>query len=60
MFFILFMCQMPYDDLFGEKGWCNAEKPIATCPCRLDGFLGHTCDVAVEHNCANQCKWVVF
>ncbi|KAG2432501.1 hypothetical protein HXX76_008846 [Chlamydomonas incerta] len=46
----------PYEDIFGPEGWCNADKPKFTCPCRLDGLLGLTCTEVVEQTCINQCS----
>ncbi|GAX75784.1 hypothetical protein CEUSTIGMA_g3227.t1 [Chlamydomonas eustigma] len=47
--------QVPYEDMFGKHGWCNAEASAFTCPCRLDGIVGQYCNIKVEMNCANQC-----
>ncbi|GFR49988.1 hypothetical protein Agub_g12134 [Astrephomene gubernaculifera] len=46
----------PFPDMFGPAGWCNADKPNFTCPCRLDGLHGPLCDVVSEQVCPNQCS----
>ncbi|KAG2488211.1 hypothetical protein HYH03_013205 [Edaphochlamys debaryana] len=46
----------PYEDIFGPGGWCNADQPKFTCPCRLDGLSGTLCDEPIEQTCVNQCS----
>ncbi|GAX75781.1 hypothetical protein CEUSTIGMA_g3224.t1 [Chlamydomonas eustigma] len=46
---------VPYPDLFGEHGWCNADVSSFRCPCRLDGLVGDLCNIRTEMFCANQC-----
>eukprot|EP00798_Chlamydomonas_sp_ICE-L_P023547 gene23547-9071_t len=45
-----------YDDLFGPKGWCEAEAPTFLCPCVIDGLAGRMCEEQIEHFCVNQCS----
>ncbi|GAX85634.1 hypothetical protein CEUSTIGMA_g13049.t1 [Chlamydomonas eustigma] len=46
----------PYKDIFGPKGWCEAEESDFQCPCRIDGVFGFYCNITVEHSCLNQCS----
>ncbi|KAG1671014.1 hypothetical protein FOA52_014258 [Chlamydomonas sp. UWO 241] len=48
--------QVPWADLYGPDGWCEAEDPKFKCPCMYDGFGGEKCDKVVEMFCPNQCS----
>lgn len=45
----------PYDQLYGERGWCEAEHPVKSCGCLLDGWHGRNCNERSEQYCVNQC-----
>ncbi|KAG2488200.1 hypothetical protein HYH03_013194 [Edaphochlamys debaryana] len=47
---------VPYENLYGPNGWCNAEVPVFMCPCRHDGLIGSLCNIPVEMYCINQCS----
>ena len=48
----------PYEDLYGEEGWCNASmpRPNKWAGCHLDGFSGPNCEKRHEMVSANQCS----
>ena len=49
---------IPYEDLYGPDGWCNAAagaKPKRMCGCSKDGWDGKNCEVPTEAFCPNQC-----
>ena len=47
---------VPYDDLFGPDGWCQAAKPVTKCSCSEsgDGLSGDHCENTVRHMCPGQ------
>ncbi|KAG1665161.1 hypothetical protein FOA52_005542 [Chlamydomonas sp. UWO 241] len=45
-----------YDDIYGPKGWCNADEPIKEYGCLLDGHHGPSCELRHEMFCPNQCS----
>ncbi|KAL4426069.1 hypothetical protein ABPG77_007865 [Micractinium sp. CCAP 211/92] len=47
---------VPYQDVFGPKGWCMAEWPRIKCDCFRDGLGGERCDQPYEQYCLNQCN----
>lgn len=38
------LVQVPWDKLYGPKGWCEADQPEFHCPCMYEGFGGGLCD----------------
>jgi hypothetical protein len=46
----------PYAELFGPKGWCQAEDTSVSLPCHIDGLVGPRCDEVTEHFCVGQCS----
>ena len=36
--------QVPWVNLYGPEGWCEADAPKFKCPCMYEGFGGELCD----------------
>ncbi|KAG1658531.1 hypothetical protein FOA52_008417 [Chlamydomonas sp. UWO 241] len=50
---------VPFDNLYGPKGWCNAEpgtNPAHTCGCSLETLTGRDCEKPSQAFCMNQCS----
>eukprot|EP00798_Chlamydomonas_sp_ICE-L_P001799 gene1799-33219_t len=47
---------VPYNKIYGQNGWCEADRGETCDFCMIDGLTGEYCDEIVESYCPNQCS----